>query len=169
MFEHRSYVENQAEPGIHYQSGKKGGTITAFSSWKINKNVGADQHPVHGGSAMSAQGVPAFTMDEFVEENQISRIDFIKIDTDGHEFDVLKGGSKTIARTKPKIIFELGQYVMEERGIEFMDYHQFFNALHYSLTDAATNKPITIGNYKKMIPANSTIDVLAVPVDTQGN
>jgi FkbM family methyltransferase len=142
---------------------KKSGTITAFSSWKINKKVGEDQHPIHGGSAMSTQGVPALTMDEFVEENRISRIDFIKIDTDGHEFDVLKGGMKTIAGAKPKIIFELGQYVMKERGIDFVDYYQFFQMLHYRLSDAATNKPITLGNYKKMIPAKGTIDVLAVP------
>jgi hypothetical protein len=70
---------------------------------------------------------------------------------------------KTIAGAKPEIIFELGQYVMKERGIDFVDYYQFFQSLHYRLSDAATNKPITLGNYKKMIPAKGTIDVLAVP------
>lgn len=143
---------------------KKSTDIKAFSSWKIDKKVGADQHQVHGGSAMSTEGVPTLTLDEFVKAEEVVSLDFIKIDTDGHEFDVLSGAKQTISKFRPDIIFELGQYVMEERGIDFMDYESFFRELKYALSDASSNKKITIKNYKKMIPTQGTIDILALPI-----
>lgn len=143
---------------------KKTANIKAFSSWKIDKKIGEGQHPVHGGTAMSTEGVPTITIDEFVENRQIDKLDFIKIDTDGHEFDVLSGAKKSIASLKPQIIFELGQYVMKDRGISFMDYESFFKKLNYALSDAANNKSITSVNYDNMIPRKGTIDVLALPI-----
>jgi len=143
---------------------KKTSNIKAFSSWKIDKKIGIAQHPVHGGTAMPTEGVPTITIDEFVHEHKIDRIDFIKIDTDGHEFEVLSGARKSIEHLKPQIIFELGQYVMIERGISFMDYKGFFDDLDYKLSDASNNKLITKNNYKRMIPKQGTIDVLAIPI-----
>ena len=135
--------------------------IQAFSSWKIDKKVGSDQHPIHGGAAMSTEGVPTTTLDEFVQTQKIDTIDFIKIDTDGHEYDVLLGAEKTIKSFKPQIIFELGLYVMEEKEINFMDYWHYFEPLNYRLSDAASNKSITDVNFQKMIPRKGTIDILA--------
>ncbi len=112
---------------------------------------------------MPTEGVPTITIDEFVKKEGINRLDFIKIDTDGHEYDVLMGAQKTIAKFKPQIIFELGQYVMTERRISFSDYNYFFRKLDYRLSNAANNKVITHGNFKKLVPAKGTIDVLALP------
>lgn len=137
--------------------------IKAFASWKINKEVGSDQHPVHGGKAMSTEGVPTTTIDDYVKEKQINRLDFIKIDTDGHEFDVLLGAKTAIEKFHPQIIFELGQYVMEERGIKFKDYERFFSELNYDLSNAANNKAISVSNFNIMVPKKGTIDVLALP------
>lgn len=141
----------------------KSENIKAFSSWKIDKHIGKHQHPVHGGAAMSTEGVPTTTIDEFVNQHHIDRLDFIKIDTDGHEFDVLLGAKKTITRFRPQIIFELGQYVMNEREINFIDYQELFDQLDYTLSDAANNHAITLKNYNTRIPKKGTIDVLAVP------
>lgn len=43
------------------------------------------------------------TLDTF----KLKRIDFIKIDTDGYELNVLKGGTKLILRNKPVICMEV--------------------------------------------------------------
>ena len=142
---------------------KKEQEIKAFSSWKIDKEVGSDQHPIHGGKAMSTEGIPTTTIDEFIKEKNITRLDFIKIDTDGHEFDVLSGARRTIEKFKPQLIFELGQYVMKERGIKFMDYERFFGELNYKLSNAANNKSISNSNHLKIVPEKGTIDVLALP------
>ena len=44
--------------------------------------------------------------DHFLEQNQIEKINFIKIDVEGFEYEVFKGLSKTIRNSKPVIIFE---------------------------------------------------------------
>lgn len=44
--------------------------------------------------------VPTTTLDEFCLENNIEDIDFLKIDTEGFESRVLKGGQKILSRTR---------------------------------------------------------------------
>lgn len=41
---------------------------------------------------------------------QIDRLDILKIDTDGHDFDVMKGSQKTIKKYKPIILFECDSF-----------------------------------------------------------
>ena len=41
------------------------------------------------------------TLDEYVREKNLPRVDFIKLDVEGAELDVLKGAAATIARFKP--------------------------------------------------------------------
>ncbi|MEM2030860.1 MAG: FkbM family methyltransferase [Archaeoglobaceae archaeon] len=43
------------------------------------------------------------TIDKFVEENNIEKVDFIKIDTEGYEREIIKGAKKTIRKFKPKM------------------------------------------------------------------
>jgi|SRR5580704_563272 FkbM family methyltransferase len=48
--------------------------------------------------------VRVVTLDEIIPRNQ--RIDFIKVDVEGGEFHVIKGGIETIRRGRPVIVFE---------------------------------------------------------------
>ncbi|MBR0288246.1 MAG: FkbM family methyltransferase [Selenomonadaceae bacterium] len=41
------------------------------------------------------------TLDSYVRENNLPRVDFIKMDVEGAELDILKGAATTIARFKP--------------------------------------------------------------------
>ena len=45
-------------------------------------------------------------------------IDFIKIDVEGAEFPVLRGGEKTIIRCKPVIVFEFGIGAADHYGVK---------------------------------------------------
>ena len=44
--------------------------------------------------------VRTISLDSFCEKKKISRIELLKIDTEGHEFQVLKGGKKLLNKTK---------------------------------------------------------------------
>ncbi len=136
--------------------------IKAYASWKVGGMVESVRHRVHGGVEKSAEGAPAVSLDDFCEQEKIERLDFIKIDTDGHELEVLKGGKKVIGRFNPTIIFELGIYVMDERGIDFSDYLEFFDSLAYSLFNSRNFRKINIHNYRRHVPLKGTIDILAV-------
>jgi FkbM family methyltransferase len=57
---------------------------------------------------VDAQGVavPVTTLDRFCDERGINRLDAIKIDVEGYEARVLRGGQSTISRLKPALIVE---------------------------------------------------------------
>lgn len=59
--------------------------------------------------------VNVMMLDELVEHESLKRVDFIKIDVEGHEARVLAGAKKTLARWKPLLILETGQESLEGR------------------------------------------------------
>ncbi|MDA1008102.1 MAG: FkbM family methyltransferase [Planctomycetota bacterium] len=56
------------------------------------------------------------TLDRIVEEQNLSRVDFIKIDVEGHEHAVLRGAAQTIARWHPTICIELSTGMAQRSG-----------------------------------------------------
>ena len=44
-------------------------------------------------------------LDNFCEENKINYLDLLKIDTEGNEFNILKGANKLLAQNKIKVIY----------------------------------------------------------------
>jgi FkbM family methyltransferase len=136
--------------------------LVAYSSWKIDGSA-AGAHPLHGGSMHSTEGADVFTLDEFCQARQISAVDLIKIDTDGHELQVLRGGRETLARFRPRIIFESGLYAMAENDSSFEQFADYFSPLGYTLISSRSGHEINRENYRGEIPLRSTIDIVAVP------
>lgn len=63
---------------------------------------------------ISRETVPVTTLDEFVKQKDIRKIDFLKIDVEGFELDVLQGGKKAITSNKVKhLSFEISQTPLE--------------------------------------------------------
>jgi len=136
-----------------------------YSSWRIDSIKDADnRHPVHMGEEQPSGGIGTTTLDSFSQENQVKNLQLIKIDTDGHEHKILAGAIETIKTYRPKIIFEIGLYIMEEKGISFQFYYDFFSALKYKLINAQNNKEVTKSNFKKQIPSRGTTDIIALPI-----
>ena len=98
--------------------------ITAYASWNVAETqIGS--HPVHGGTAKSADGVGAITLDDFARSNGVEGVGVIKIDTDGHELDVLQGAPQLVSTIRRTIVFELGRYLMAERGVTLASYWDY--------------------------------------------
>jgi FkbM family methyltransferase len=141
----------------------KNPNIKAFSSWKVDGEKSDDMHPVHRGAAKSTEGVGSVTLDDFCRENKLAKVDFIKIDVDGHEFEVLKGAKDVLTRFRPKLIFEIGLYLLSENKIDYSFFHDYFKALNYRLLEATSGTELNMENFHKLIPANGTTDVIAIP------
>ncbi|MCB4790632.1 MAG: FkbM family methyltransferase [Elusimicrobia bacterium] len=136
---------------------------SVYASWNVGGSIIGGEHKIHGGTPKSTEGVCAVSLDDFAAKNEIKRIDFIKIDTDGHELKVFKGAVNTIKKHAPHIIFEIGLYLVKENGLEFKDYAEYFDSIGYSLYDSNSMKKIDNTNYFKYIPLNGTTDILAIP------
>jgi len=55
------------------------------------------------GHLIASPKVDCITIDAFVKEYDIKRVDFIKIDTEGSELNILKGARRTIKEFKPRL------------------------------------------------------------------
>lgn len=70
-------------------------------------------------------------LDSVIPEN--TPIDFIKIDVEGAELQVLKGGIQIIARCRPVIMFEFAQVHVEAYGVTPLEMFDFFLTNNYKL------------------------------------
>lgn len=84
--------------------------------------------------------VPLITLDHFVEQENISRIDCIKVDAEGCDLEVLKGCRRAIERYTPAIIMEtdhLGRF-----GSSTTDARNLFCQFRYSISELKTDNTI---------------------------
>jgi FkbM family methyltransferase len=81
--------------------------------------------------------VETTSIDEFVATHNLPSVDFIKIDTEGCELNILRGAIKTIAKFKPKILFEYC-----EENLQQFDYSsaQLIRFVTDDLSYVPTNK-----------------------------
>ena len=68
--------------------------------------------------------VKQITLDNYLELKGINKVDFIKIDTEGYEFEILNGLKKNIKHVKV-ILFEHHYHDMIRKNYNFSDIHMF--------------------------------------------
>lgn len=59
------------------------------------------------------------------------KVDFIKVDIEGYEYEFLKGGRETIRRFKPMMLMEVEQHRLEKFGVHACDVFGFLAELGY--------------------------------------
>ena len=94
-----------------FVSNKKNKVKEVHSSWSFLNNE--KKHKVHLG-ILKKTSLKTKKLDQIC--SKFKKVDFIKIDVDGHELDVFKSGKKTIMKYKPYIYFEFAPYLYKEFG-----------------------------------------------------
>ncbi|WP_289181075.1 FkbM family methyltransferase, partial [Helicobacter japonicus] len=72
-------------------------TFVSFSGASWSATIMADKQNKQDATFQT------ISIDEFVEQNKIPKIDFIKLDIEGAELNALKGGAKSIKKFRPKL------------------------------------------------------------------
>jgi FkbM family methyltransferase len=54
----------------------------------------------------ASEQIVCFTLDHLVEREQLTQVDWLKIDAEGHELQILLGSHHLLSRFKPKIMYE---------------------------------------------------------------
>ena len=96
---------------------------------EIKKNINNGFYSIFGEN--SSKKIRLKTIDKFVKKNKIKKIDFIKIDTEGSEYFILKGGLKTIEKFKPIIQFEYNFITKKLGKKRLKDILKIFIKLNY--------------------------------------
>jgi FkbM family methyltransferase len=85
------------------------------------------------GPATSTEDVTLDTLDRFCESEKISAVDFLKIDTEGHEVDVLEGARESLSKGIFAMIqFEYGGTYIDSRRL-LKDVFALFTPVNYTV------------------------------------
>lgn len=101
--------------------------------------------------------VQAMTLDQFVDERGLRRLDLIKIDTEGSELAVLKGAAASLGRFRPVLFIEICDRHLRGLGASALEVTTFLRERGYALIDASTGNPVEDGD----LPAH--FDAIARP------
>jgi FkbM family methyltransferase len=66
-----------------------------------------------------------------LDDYNINNIDFIKIDTEGFEYDIIKGGYNTIIKNRPIIQLEINEEFCKKYDYSPNDIFEFFKKIKY--------------------------------------
>jgi FkbM family methyltransferase len=133
------------------------------SSWPL---IGeSDLHKQHGGRLMSAKNARAVTLDTFISEFAIERVDFIKLDIDGHECGMLRGARETLKTLRPVILLELSPHQLDEGGGSIEELIDLLAAAGYTLYNVASRAllPMIGANLRSLIPHGASCNAIARP------
>jgi len=115
IFNHGFYNENKELTFYYYPDASGYSSNTPFPGKK-------------GFEKVQCKLIP---LDEFVNKNKISKINFIKCDVEGAEFFVFQGGAKAIERFKPIILSEISRINQSKFSYHPNDIIKFFREKEY--------------------------------------
>ncbi len=132
-----------------------------YASWPL---VADDSvHPKHRGRLVTTLHASVGTLDSFIAHEGINRLDLVKIDVDGDEYPVLKGGIRTVARFHPVLVMEMSPYIHTGRNHGFAALIALLRDAGYSLQDASTWRPLPLqaDELEALIPDGASINIIA--------
>ena len=105
-------------------------------------NAGADRIMSDGRGIR----VQVTTLDAFVREQGLDRIDLVKIDVEGFDLNVLRGGEKTIERFRPILFVELSDSNLREQNESAAALVKWLEDRRYSIADPLTGDGVGSGD-----------------------
>jgi FkbM family methyltransferase len=105
-------------------------TLHTFSDNNPNEGA-ASLYEGHSGYSTVPIPVQVKTLDAY----NLPRVDFIKIDTEGNDMNVMLGAVQTITRCRPAILFEWHQPSWAEAGHTLEDAKRLLQPLGYNLRE----------------------------------
>lgn len=73
------------------------------------------------------------TLDSFVDENNIKRLDYIKMDIEGAELFALKGALSTVKKFRPTILMEINKVACERFNYKCQDLFEILKEFNYKV------------------------------------
>ena len=105
---------------------KETGTLTLYHSIIDNSSSHSTVFYDRTVSDSDIISVPAQTFDSFVKEHSIPKVDIIKIDVDGGEFNVVQGMKESFLEFKPIVVLELWSEMLNISGLSVKTFKEYF-------------------------------------------
>ena len=103
----------------------------SFGLGAKNENLKVNYNPDETGNThASKDGNQTITIRKLDDMN-LPKIDYIKVDTEGFEIEVLKGGEKLIKEYKPFVHVEVKGKVLVKQGLSSDDVDEYLKSIDY--------------------------------------
>jgi len=103
---------------------------------------------------IKTEKISVVTIDDFVKENNIKKVDVIKVDTEGAEYLVFKGADKTLRKHKPVLLFEYNRSVVKGYSNSLGDLTDLIKSLDYALYEFINGNLVMVKNNSKIMGYN---------------
>lgn len=117
---------------LHTPVKKKGGL--GFGAAHLGEDDGA--------RPTVSETVKLVTLDSFVAEHGLARVDFIKADVEGWELHALRGGEQTLARFRPVLFLEVSDAHLVRAGESAQGLMDWLAARGYAARSVPDLKPV---------------------------
>lgn len=109
------------------------------------------------------------TLDTFVEERKIRKLDFLKVDLDGHEPMFLEGAQNTLNNFRPIILTEISQESLYAAGSTAWDFVNKLEHFGYILVSTKNRKVFSshLECLKEVANFSHSVNVLCVPLENK--
>jgi FkbM family methyltransferase len=152
--------------------------VLAEDGWGMYSSVGEPLTGVKEPRGLSGetvtQHVKCSTMDSYVMENKIGEIDLVKIDVEGAELSVLRGGKKLLGRKRgPALVIEFNRITAGILGYDLFQLRQYVESLGYTLYRVTKEGRILtklgdvldISRYENLVALKGTHSLIGFPRD----
>ena len=136
-------------------------TSHLYSRWPLRSDD-SSHHTVHLGVLADTAGGHSQTLDDYIQQHDLIRVDFLKIDVDGHECRILRGATRLLATQRPLILIELAPHVLDEAGESLAGLVQILKSAGYRLLRIPGSVPLPKDPdaLARLIPRGGGINVI---------
>ena len=128
------------------------------SRWPLDERERSHWH----GKPQTTAGALALTLDEALRRIGVQAVDFVKLDVDGNELDVLRGASRLMLEQRPTLFLELAPYEYQNAA-DFDGFVEMLWTTGYELSVAGSGAalPRNPSDLRKRIPSLGGLNVIA--------
>ena len=140
------------------------------ASWPLGFGKSASRHVDHGGVAMETDGARVLTLDAYAHAAQLNRVDFVKLDVDGNEWQVVEGADQVLTRNRPVVLIEIAPHGYDQTIEAFDRMLDRFASLGYRLEDVNGGRSVPLDGkaLRRVIPAGSSRNMFLFPQGRAG-
>ena len=103
----------------------------SFGLGAKNDVINVNYNPAETGNTYASKdGNQTITIRKLDDMN-LPKIDYIKVDTEGFEIEVLKGGENMIKEYKPFVHVEVKERILQKQGISSNDVEDYLTSINY--------------------------------------
>jgi FkbM family methyltransferase len=123
---------NKIENILSYKLGIIDDNKTIELYLSSNENLGMSSIFHHDTESGEVENVKAVKLDDFISENNIKKVNLIKIDIEGAEIFALKGMVNTLKKFTPILLVEISENVIKGNVVRGDDVFNFMRNIGYS-------------------------------------